>query len=51
MEKYPSIPNNKSITPIGPISGLEISFDNQDFFWCLSASFLCDVDVFIFQEY
>ena len=51
MEKYPSIPNNRSITPIGPISGLEISFENQDFSWCLSASFLCVVDVFIFLEY
>jgi hypothetical protein len=43
MEKYPSIPKSSNITPIGPISGLEINVVSQVFFWCLSDSCLWGV--------
>ena len=43
MEKYPSMPKSRSITPIGPTSGLEINVLSQVFFWCLSDSCLLGV--------
>ena len=32
IEKYPSIPKRRSITPIGPTSGLEINVESHVFF-------------------
>ena len=49
IEKYPSIPNSNIITPIGPISGLEIILIRLFFGLCLSDSFLEIFNEFIIK--
>ena len=47
IEKYPSIPNNRNMTPIGPISGLETIVRNPPLDLCRSDSCLPNFAVMI----